>query len=100
MCFFADIGMFKAVFDSQTAVFASFFAPIRQRKGEFSVRKMKKALAFLKSLCYNITRRLGVAQIGSALPWGGRGRKFESCHSDHIAACFYERFLYWGVAKW
>ena len=25
---------------------------------------------------------LGVAQIGSALPWGGRGRRFKSCHSD------------------
>ena len=26
----------------------------------------------------------GVAQIGSALPWGGRGRKFKSCHSDQL----------------
>ena len=77
-----------------------FRASIRQRKGEFPVRKMKKTLAISKTMCYNIIRRLGVAQIGSALPWGGRGRKFESCHSDHIAACFYERFLYWGVAKW
>ncbi len=25
----------------------------------------------------------GVAQIGSALPWGGRGRGFKSRHSDH-----------------
>ncbi len=23
-----------------------------------------------------------MAQIGSALPWGGRGRRFKSCHSD------------------
>ena len=29
------------------------------------------------------TQCLGVAQFGSALPWGGRGRKFKSCHSDH-----------------
>ena len=27
---------------------------------------------------------LGVAQHGSALPWGGRGRKFKSCHSDQL----------------
>ena len=25
----------------------------------------------------------GVAQIGSALEWGSRGRRFDSCHSDH-----------------
>jgi hypothetical protein len=25
-----------------------------------------------------------VAQLGSAFPWGGRGRRFESCRSDHI----------------
>ncbi len=28
---------------------------------------------------------LGVAQFGSALDWGSRGRKFKSCHSDQIA---------------
>ena len=26
----------------------------------------------------------GVAQFGSALPWGGRGREFESRRSDQI----------------
>ena len=25
----------------------------------------------------------GVAQFGSALEWGSRGRRFDSCHSDH-----------------
>ena len=25
-----------------------------------------------------------VAQLGSALPWGGRGREFESHRSDHF----------------
>ncbi len=24
----------------------------------------------------------GVAQFGSALEWGSRGRRFDSCHSD------------------
>ena len=31
---------------------------------------------------------LGVAQFGSALPWGGRGRGFKSRHSDHVGASF------------
>ena len=26
----------------------------------------------------------GVAQLGRALPWGGRGRGFESRRSDHL----------------
>ena len=26
--------------------------------------------------------RSGCGAVGSALPWGGRGRKFKSCHSD------------------
>ena len=25
----------------------------------------------------------GVAQFGSALDWGSRGRRFKSCHSDY-----------------
>ena len=28
------------------------------------------------------TARRGVAQPGSALPWGGSGRTFKSCHPD------------------
>ena len=30
----------------------------------------------------------GVAQFGSALEWGSRGRRFDSSHSDH-AECPY-----------
>ena len=37
---------------------------------------------FLK-LLYNICSR-DVAQLGSALPWGGRGREFEAHRSDHF----------------
>ena len=33
-------------------------------------------------MMYNKKSRRGVAQIGSALPWGGRGRGFKSRHSD------------------
>ena len=34
--------------------------------------------------CFDIILMLhpGVAQIGSALEWGSRGRRFDSCHSD------------------
>ena len=40
-------------------------------------------LANEASLCYNIKVIFpGVAQIGSALEWGSRGRRFDSCHSD------------------
>ena len=34
-------------------------------------------------LCYNLALQR-VAQPGSALPWGGRGRKFESSHADQL----------------
>ena len=45
----------------------------------------EKVLDFFRSLWYNnIVGYLGVAQIGSALPWGGRGRRFKSCHSDQL----------------
>ena len=27
---------------------------------------------------------LGVAQFGSVLEWGSRGRRFNSCHPDHV----------------
>ena len=43
----------------------------------------KKALDKHPKTVYNVYCYLGVAQIGSALPWGGRGRRFKSCHSDH-----------------
>ena len=29
-------------------------------------------------------RHRDVAQLGSALPWGGRGRQFKSDRSDHL----------------
>ena len=48
----------------------------------------KKALDKYPKTVYNVYCYLGVAQIGSALPWGGRGRRFKSCHSDH-AECPY-----------
>ena len=43
----------------------------------------KKDLLFLNScdIILNVVN-LGVAQLGRALPWGGRGRGFKSRHSD------------------
>ena len=34
--------------------------------------------------CSGMTRTSGCGAAGSALPWGGRGRKFKSCHSDQF----------------
>ena len=45
----------------------------------------RKALDKTSVPCYNHGVSLrGVAQIGSALGSGPRGRRFKSCHSDHI----------------
>ena len=35
-------------------------------------------------LCYYIPCRRDVAQLGRALRSGRKGRRFESCHPDHI----------------
>ena len=50
----------------------------------FFAKKFKKTLDKPSETVYNIYCYLGVAQIGSALPWGGRGRRFKSCHSDQF----------------
>ena len=44
---------------------------------------LKKGLTFEKrcAIMYR-SQRSGCGAAGSALPWGGRGRKFKSCHSD------------------
>ena len=36
----------------------------------------------LLAKCYHKQRRLGVAQFGSVLDWGSRGRRFKSFHPD------------------
>ena len=35
----------------------------------------------------------GVAQFGSALEWGSRGRRFDSCHSDHEKSFIFGLFM-------
>ena len=62
---------------------------------------MCKSLDKRKALCYNeqcarLKRFRGVAQFGSALGSGPRGRRFESCHSDHQrnAICLPRHFAF------
>ena len=67
---------------------------MQDRKGEpekHTLAKNKKALD--KRECYGIITPLticvvirGVAQFGSVLEWGSRGREFESRHSDQKRA--------------
>ena len=56
--------------------------------GSNPVISSKQRLAFFVSLSY-----LGVAQFGSALEWGSRGRKFKSSHSDHKKRRWYSNHL-------
>ena len=72
-----------------------FFNSTFGQKGK-SAKNAKKSKLFLFSLltfqklCAIIykSQRSGCGAAGSALPWGGRGRKFKSCHSDqHQSLC-------------
>ena len=47
------------------------------------VNKSKKILALCRNMLYTKFRCRDVAQFGSALRSGRRGRRFESCHPDH-----------------
>ena len=53
-----------------------------------------------KKVVYNNHAR-DVAQLGSALPWGGRGHGFKSHRSDHlelkIPPLANEGFLFWSA---
>ena len=44
-------------------------------------------------LCYYIPCRRDVAQLGRALRSGRKGRRFESCHPDHIGTQVLIRYL-------
>ena len=47
----------------------------------------KKSLTFIDNIgiiSKHVKTHPGVAQLGSALDWGSRGRGFKSRHSDHI----------------
>ena len=61
-------------------------------------KKVKFPLDFRRRLCYtNQVLKSGCGAVGSALPWGGRGRKFKSCHSDQQKRnepCVHSAFAY------
>ncbi len=47
----------------------------------------KQYIILYNYMCCNLNRYgkcPGVAQFGSALEWGSRGREFDSRHSDHL----------------
>ena len=53
-----------------------------QTKSVVSVTQ-KHVTTLLIKLCDKTRNKAsGCGAVGSALPWGGRGRKFKSCHSD------------------
>ena len=53
-----------------------------QTKSVISVIQ-KHITTLIIKLCDKARKKLsGCGAVGSALPWGGRGRKFKSCHSD------------------
>ena len=47
----------------------------------------KKSIDRKRTKCYNHLRCRGIAQFGSALGSGPRGRRFKSCCSDHLCGC-------------
>ena len=53
-----------------------------------SRKKFKKCLDNRHQIQYNNYRCPGVAQFGSALEWGSRGREFDSRHSDQSHQLF------------
>lgn len=62
----------------------------KRRDPSFS-NECKKSIDRKRTKCYNHLRCRGIAQFGSALGSGPRGRRFKSCCSDHFYA---------GVAQW
>ena len=59
--------------------------------------KIKLPLLFFIFLCYHSTilnQCRDVAQLGSAPPWGGGGRRFKSCRSDHFMFVFWLYYLF------
>ena len=76
MCkFFEKISIFLMVCLTQSCLFKFY--------SEFSKSFLKILLTSYR-LCAIIANASGCGAVGSALPWGGRGRKFKSCHSDQI----------------
>ena len=76
MCkFFEKISIFLMICLTQPCIFKFY--------SEFSKSFLKILLTSYR-LCAIIANESGCGAVGSALPWGGRGRKFKSCHSDQF----------------
>ena len=76
MCkFFEKISIFLMICLTPPCLFKFY--------SEFSKSFLKILLTSYR-LCAIIANASGCGAVGSALPWGGRGRKFKSCHSDQI----------------
>ena len=58
----------------------------KRRDPRFS-NECKKSIDRKRTKCYNHLRCRGIAQFGSALGSGPRGRRFKSCCSDHLCEC-------------
>ena len=58
----------------------------KRRDPRFS-NECKKSIDRKRTKCYNHLRCRGIAQFGSALGSGPRGRRFKSCCSDHLCGC-------------
>ena len=75
MCkFFEKISIFLMICLTQPCLFKFY--------SEFSKSFLKILLTSYR-LCAIIANASGCGAVGSALPWGGRGRWFKSSHSDN-----------------
>ena len=52
------------------------------RKNHFLTKEKEIFLSIYKIISIIVNANWDVAQLGSALPWGGRGRQFKSDRSD------------------
>lgn len=64
-----------------TTVKTAFLEKTRQKNEERGLTNGEKSDIIME--CQKEATS-GCGAVGSALPWGGRGRTFKSCHSDQI----------------
>ena len=85
-------GNFLTIFTKRLAIIKAI-STSHKKQGYYKMAKLlvffKNPLTFQKNsaIIFKVSKLeylSGCGAVGSALPWGGRGRKFKSCHSDHI----------------
>ena len=75
----------QAVTQSLKFCYAGCYAKLFYVKKSVVSVIQKHVTTLLIKLCDKARKKLsGCGAVGSALPWGGRGRKFKSCHSDQF----------------